>query len=621
MIGSPQYAISKWLCGMIQPVLEHYCKHNVKDTFEFVEILRDNPIPPTAHMCSFDVVSLFTNVPLDETIDICARRLYHNDDDIDLPWLPETAFRRLMLMVTSGVEFSFGDVMYKQTDGVAMGSPLGPVLANVFVGYCESRMDKIKWPQLYVRFVDDSFTYFETRRDSEAFLDELNDVHPALRFTCEHEDCNKLSFLDVLVEKTCEGVVTSVYRKPTFTGQYIMYDSYCSSQYKTNLVRNLADRARRICSESKLQAELDFLRSVFLKNGYPGSLLAKLLTNNGPRKELTIGPAPCRVFLCLPWKGAESTKVSRIVKSIVQKTYYAVNVVTVFTTIRSFTVLKDVLPTHHLSHLIYHFECRQCGSRYVGRTLQHLSERIKQHVPLSLLSKAARAGRPKRGRPRKHPLPTTTPVRITTQPETDTTPDSTVAQHTNLVSLLTTTTRHGRPPDDRSLTNLTAVTERSPGERNENGGKTNLRRSQRLAETRLRKMEKAEPVVADESTGAAVNTSRRKKRWHEEMEMEDDDGDEQDGQEESKGEREQEVEDESDTDEEEFDIDKSKSAIYRHLVSSPDCRKLFDDSWFSVICRARFFKQLQVLEAVYIRTRDPVLCKQKENVVALTLFK
>ena len=46
-----------------------------------------------------------------------------------------------------------------------------------------------------------------------------------------------------------------------------------------------------------------------------------------------------------------------------------------------------------------------------------------------------------------------------------------------------------------------------------------------------------------------------------------------------------------------------------------------DVSWFSVIRCARFFKQLQVLEAVYIRTRDPVLCKQKENVVSLTLFK
>ena len=81
-----------------------------------------------------------------------------------------------------------------------------------------------------------------------------------------------------------------------------------------------------------------------------------------------------------------------------------------------------------------------------------------------------------------------------------------------------------------------------------------------------------------------------------------------------------EVEDES-SDEEEFDVDKRKSAVYKHLVSSPECRKVFDDSWFSVIHCARFFKQLQVLEAVYIRTRDPVLCKQKENVVSLTLFK
>ena len=50
-------------------------------------------------------------------------------------------------------------------------------------------------------------------------------------------------------------------------------------------------------------------------------------------------------------------------------------------------------------------------------------------------------------------------------------------------------------------------------------------------------------------------------------------------------------------------------------------QKLVSAYYLKIICRARFFKQLQVLEAVYIRTRDPVLCKQKENVVALTLFK
>jgi len=89
------------------------------------------------YLCSFDVVSLFTNVPLVETIDICCKALYHGDV-CDAPVLSEESFRKLMLMVTNGVEFSFDNVMYKQVDGVAMGSPLGPLLANVFLGYCES---------------------------------------------------------------------------------------------------------------------------------------------------------------------------------------------------------------------------------------------------------------------------------------------------------------------------------------------------------------------------------------------------------------------------------------------------------------------------------------------------
>ena len=70
--------------------------------------------------------------------------------------IEETYFRRLMNMVTSGVEFSFENVMYRQIDDVAMGSPLGPVLANIFVGYCESLVPKCKWPAVYCSFVDDS---------------------------------------------------------------------------------------------------------------------------------------------------------------------------------------------------------------------------------------------------------------------------------------------------------------------------------------------------------------------------------------------------------------------------------------------------------------------------------
>ena len=132
---------------------------------------------------------------------------------------------------------------------------------------------------------------------SNEFLGMLNNLHPALKFTCEHEQSNRLSFLDVLVEKTEMGVSTSVYRKPTVTGRYIVYDSYCSTLYKTNLVRNLIMRARRICSTDKLQQELCFLKKVFVQNGYPVQLLSKLFSEPDIQvAEPEFGPDPCVCF-------------------------------------------------------------------------------------------------------------------------------------------------------------------------------------------------------------------------------------------------------------------------------------------------------------------------------------
>ena len=94
-------------------------------------------------MCSFDVRSLFTNVPVEETIQICLDALYRCDA-IEAPNVDEKLLRKLLVKCTRDVEFSFNGMMYRQTDGVAMGSPLGPVLASIFLGHCETLIPEDK---------------------------------------------------------------------------------------------------------------------------------------------------------------------------------------------------------------------------------------------------------------------------------------------------------------------------------------------------------------------------------------------------------------------------------------------------------------------------------------------
>ena len=95
-----------------------------------------------------------------------SQALYNGD--LPEPIIPKHVFTDLMKIATSSVEFSFNNCMYnKEIDEVAMGNPLGPTLANIFVGFYESKLfDKISKPQIYYRYVDDTFALFQDKVDS-----------------------------------------------------------------------------------------------------------------------------------------------------------------------------------------------------------------------------------------------------------------------------------------------------------------------------------------------------------------------------------------------------------------------------------------------------------------------
>ena len=217
-------------------------------------------------MISFDVKSLFTNVPVEETIDIILNKIY-DEKKIETN-IPRNIMKDLLYLCTKHVHFTYGGKIYIQIDRVAMGSPLGPLLANIFmISLEEGMLPSInKHVAHWKRYIDDTHAYTDPSK-IEFVLEKLNSYHLNIQFTHEIEENQKITFLDVLVIRTRDNKLEkTVFRKETNTDLYINRNSHAPIKWKRGSLKNLIQRSISICSNEKLlEDELNYLRNVFTK--------------------------------------------------------------------------------------------------------------------------------------------------------------------------------------------------------------------------------------------------------------------------------------------------------------------------------------------------------------------
>ncbi|KAL9976394.1 hypothetical protein ACROYT_G013692 [Oculina patagonica] len=388
--GTYNYKLAKWLDEKLKPLSVN--DHTVSDIFQFANELHGMEINDHDILVSYDVSSLFTNVPVDETIENIAERAFENDwfnKEHNLN-ITKSDLIELLRVATKNQLFQFEGSLFEQVDGVAMGSPLGPLMANTFMCNIEKQLEtRNEMPAFYKRYVDDTLSAMPDVETSSEFLITLNNSHPSINFTMELEENGRLPFLGMDIIRNGCHLDTKVYRKPTDTGLLLHYHSHVDVRYKRSLLNTVLNRAFKLSSSWKLfHQECERLKVTFSRLCYPEELVQSTIrqfieskvSEGEPTQQNDLEKQdPIRIVL--PFKDQKSANsVRRQLGDLSRK--IKVDISPVYTSRKikdEIKVREDKPPLVNQQCVVYNFQCNLCDAGYVGYTCRHLHQRIEEH--------------------------------------------------------------------------------------------------------------------------------------------------------------------------------------------------------------------------------------------------
>ena len=325
---------------------------------------------------SFDVVSLFTKVPVDLALQIAHARLL-DDDTLDTrSGLSVAAIMSLLSLCLNATYFSYQGVFYKQVYGTAMGSPVSVVVANLVMEDIESRAlsSFSPSPVFWKRYVDDVCCAVK-EEDVIPFLQHINSIHPSIQFTHELEDDDRcLPFLDVLLYRSEDGSVsTSVYRKPTHTDRYLDFASHHPLLHKAAVVKTLFSRADTISSCAlKLHEEHAHIVRALHLNNYPDQFVSRVRSRSSSRPT---DDSHTKKRGVIPYVRGLLEAIQRVLLDVGVRVMFRPHM-----TLRQQLVHpKDPVPSSMKSGVVYSIPCTTCPAVYVGQTSRSLETRLKEH--------------------------------------------------------------------------------------------------------------------------------------------------------------------------------------------------------------------------------------------------
>ena len=394
MPGSPYYGVASQIAFWLSSIPE--CKINAS-TKSVCDALHNIQLCEEEELVSFDVSSLYTNVPVKEAIHVCADLLFNGKNPY--PPVNKETFITLAEIASCDVIMSTHDGFYKQIDGLAMGSPPAPHLAN---GWMSQFDDTIKGTsKLYTRYMDDILRDINCH-EIEPTLTSINNLHPSLKFTMEREENGEIPFLDMKILNTKGKLSSTWYTKPSDTGLMMNYHALAPKRYKRSVVSGCVHRIYRSCSSWKnFHNSIEKAKDMLIKNQYPPSFFepiihqtltkiiqpnpetdneeddddsSKTVENDTDNEKTERDKDAFKLFV--QYRGKSTEHFARAL-------HHCQAPCTVIMTLRK---LKTVMPSLKppvekdlRSGVVYQITCPRCQACYVGQTGRHLITRFGEH--------------------------------------------------------------------------------------------------------------------------------------------------------------------------------------------------------------------------------------------------
>ncbi|XP_044760971.1 uncharacterized protein LOC123318413 [Coccinella septempunctata] len=377
--GAPTYNISKFLSEILSNIRYKFI-YSLKNSYELVDDIKDVHVPDNYILVSFDAVSLFTNIPKSLVLDLIDEHWGDLEPRVNIC---KDQIVEIVKFVFDNSYCRFDGRFFIQKRGSAMGNPASPVLAEIVmdsvIRFVLSRLNFVV-PLIRV-YVDDIFMIIP--EDSlQLVLDIFNSYHIDLKFTFELEVDGRLPFLDVVLIRRGDSLMTDLYKKPIASNRLLHFSSAHERFQKVAIVKSIKHKILALSHESFHGKNFAEQCRILVDNGYPKYLVNLIFHSSGSLSSGVVvsGEEPdlvtakkCFGLVYVPGLTGELVRVMKTDENRICSYYRK--------TVRNFcSRLKDREELEKTSNVVYRVDCRDCDGCYIGQTKQYLKTRMSQHI-------------------------------------------------------------------------------------------------------------------------------------------------------------------------------------------------------------------------------------------------